>query len=186
MGTMGHQLIGRVDFEDKQNEITAHVDFGAYNFKKQDYFWGEIFVKGEMKHEILGNYMGYCDIGGVRYWDYRDKKRIHFPLDYEAPADQTLESQSTKRTDGIFLVNNPIEEAQAEKERLEELQRTDRKNREKAAARRAEGGPKYPEWASRLTAEAFQICRQKTPKFEIEVNSIYSQKEHGWLGVKKS
>jgi hypothetical protein len=145
MGTMGHQLIGRVDFEDKENEITAHVDFGAYNFKKQDYFWGEIFVKGEMKHEILGNYMGYCDIGGVRYWDYRDKKRIHFPLDYEAPADQTLESQSTKRTDGIFLVNNPIEEAQAEKERLEELQRTDRKNREKAAARRAEGGPKYPE-----------------------------------------
>jgi len=37
------------------------------------------------------------------------------------------------------------EEAQEEKERLEELQRSDRKLREKAAERRKNGGPKYPE-----------------------------------------
>ena len=89
--------------------------------------------------------MGFCDIDGVRYWDYRDKKRTHFALDYELPPEQSLPSQSTKRTDGIYLQTKTIEEAQEEKERLEELQRSDRKNREKAAKRRADGGPKYPE-----------------------------------------
>ena len=36
-----------------------------------------------------------------------------------------------------------MEEAQAEKERLENLQRHDRKLREQAAERRSKGGPKY-------------------------------------------
>jgi len=31
--------------------------------------------------------MGFCDIDGVRYWDYRDKKRTHFALDYELPPE---------------------------------------------------------------------------------------------------
>jgi len=31
--------------------------------------------------------MGYVDFDGVRYWDYREKRRIHFPVDYEAPED---------------------------------------------------------------------------------------------------
>jgi hypothetical protein len=38
-----------------------------------------------------------------------------------------------------------VEEAQEEKERLEELQRGDRKLREAVEKRRKEGGPKYPE-----------------------------------------
>jgi len=89
--------------------------------------------------------MGYIDIDGVRYWDYREKRRIHFPVDYEAPEEETLPSQCTKRTDGLYLRTKTIEEAQDEKERLEELQRSDRKLREKAAARRAAGGAKYKE-----------------------------------------
>lgn len=144
MGSFGHQLIGKVEFEDKQNNIKAYINYTGYTFKKQDYCWGELFVDGARKHEIVGNYMGYLDFDGVRYWDYREKNKVHFTVDYEAPADQTLESQCTKRTDGIFLQTKTIDEAQEEKERLEDIQRTDRKGREKAEARRKDGGAKYP------------------------------------------
>lgn len=67
--------------------------------------------------EITGNYVGYLDFGGVRYWDYRDK-RAHTPiLDEPNP----LPSNSNYRTDAIYLQTRPVEEAQAEKERLEDI-----------------------------------------------------------------
>lgn len=145
MGSFGHQIVGKVEFQDQQNDIKAFLQFNGYTFKKQDYVYGEIHVDGKKRHEIFANYTGFLDIDGVRYWDYREKLRIHFPVDYEAPEEMTLESQSTKRTDGIALQTKTIEEAQEEKERLEELQRGDRKRREAAEKRRKEGGPKYPE-----------------------------------------
>ena len=73
--------------------------------------YGELLVDGKRKHEIIGNYMGFLDFDGVRYWDYREKNRIHFPVDHEEPFDETLESQCTKRTDGLFLRMRTIEEA---------------------------------------------------------------------------
>lgn len=97
------------------------MQFGAYTLKRQDYIWGELYVDGKKKHEITGNYMGWLNFDNVRYWDYREKHKVHFPVDYEAPPEQTLESQCTKRTDGIFLQTKTIDEAQEEKERLEEL-----------------------------------------------------------------
>ena len=121
------------------------MQFDPTYFGKQDYIYGEILVNGEKKCEINGNYMGYLDFDGVRYWDYREKHKIFFPVDYEDPSEQTLESQSTKRTDGLYLKTRTIEEAQEEKERLEILQRNDRKLRQKAEARRKNGGPKYEE-----------------------------------------
>jgi len=65
--------------------------------------------------------MGFLDFDGVRYWDYREKNRVHFSVDYEPPADKSLPSQSTKRSDGIFLDTKTVDEAQEEKERLENL-----------------------------------------------------------------
>jgi len=46
MGSFGHRLVGKVNFEDKANELSAYVNFGAYTFKKQDYVWGEIKKAG--------------------------------------------------------------------------------------------------------------------------------------------
>jgi hypothetical protein len=40
MGTMGHQLIGKMSFEDAQNGITASFEFGNVRGKTQDYFTG--------------------------------------------------------------------------------------------------------------------------------------------------
>ena len=87
--------------------------------------------------------MGYLEFDGVRFWDYREKRRVHFPVDRIVPDEVSLPSQSSKRTDGIFKRTKSIEEAQEEKERLEEIQRSDRKLREQAEARRKNGGLKY-------------------------------------------
>jgi hypothetical protein len=41
--------------------------------KTQDYFTGAI-LKGQTKvSDIRGNYMGFIDFDGKRYWDIREK-----------------------------------------------------------------------------------------------------------------
>lgn len=147
MGNFGHQLTGTVEFHDEENDLHGHIQYGAYTFSKQDYCWGEIKRgDGTRISEIKGTYVGYLDFDGVRYWDYREKMRVHTEVDYVAPDEETLPSQASKRTDGIFLLEKTVEEAQEEKERLEELQRSDRKLRETVEKRRKEGGAKivYP------------------------------------------
>ena len=87
--------------------------------------------------------MGYLNFDGVRYWDIRDKDKFHFPLRQEDAPSDSLPSDSIKRTDRLFLEERPVDEAQTEKERLENLQRHDRKLREECDKRRANGGTKF-------------------------------------------
>ena len=141
MGSVGHQLVGTVTFKDEQNGLEGSYQFGAYSFSKQDYVYGEIKRDGQRVCEVKGNYCGYLDFGGVRYWDARGKDVVHHATAGEDP--DSLPSQATRRSDGRFLIARPIVEAQEEKERLENLQRHDRKLREAAEKRRKAGGPKY-------------------------------------------
>lgn len=140
MGTFGHQITGKLEYRDEKNKLTAYVDFGAYMFKKQDYVWGEIKKDGKRVSEITGNYMGWLSFDDVRYWDYRESDKVNYPVE---GAPYHLPSDSRNRTDGIFLVTRPVEEAQTEKERLENIQRKDKAMREASAARRESGGPKF-------------------------------------------
>ena len=110
-GTIGHQLVGKIVFYDRENELFAEITYGAYYFSKQHYFHGYITKNGAKLSEIKGTYAGYCDFDGVRYWDYREKNRVCYYVDYEVPADQSLPSQSSKRTDGLFKKEKTIEEA---------------------------------------------------------------------------
>ena len=88
-----------------------------------------------------GNYVGYLDFDEVRYWDVREKETVFHPIAGEEP--NPLPSHAGYRSDGRFFISKTVEEAQAEKERLENLQRHDRKLREQAAERRSKGGPKF-------------------------------------------
>lgn len=117
MGTFGHQRIGRQEFTDEANNLTAFIEYNAYMFKKQDYLWGEIKRDGKRVCEITGNYVGFVDFDSVRYWDYRELERIHHPVEGAAGH---LSSDARSRTDSIFLRTRTVEEAQAEKVRLEE------------------------------------------------------------------
>lgn len=68
---------------------------------------------------MTGNYTGFLDFDGVRYWDIRKAEDTFFPLAGE--ESNPLLSSASKRTDGRFLLSKTVEEAQEEKERLENL-----------------------------------------------------------------
>jgi len=38
MGTMGHQILGKMTFEDDANRLQASFEFGNVRSKTQDYF----------------------------------------------------------------------------------------------------------------------------------------------------
>lgn len=74
MGTMNHQVSGKVTFTDESNGVTGFIEYGAYNFRKQDFVWGEIHQNGQKVSDVTGNYNGYLDFDEVRYWDVREKE----------------------------------------------------------------------------------------------------------------
>lgn len=131
-------------FEDTANEIRATFKFGNVRGKTGDYFRGKIKSKGKAISKIHGNYMGYIDFDGVRYYDVREKAAIHFPIYAKGTA--SLPSDSTKRSDTTTLQTGDVAAAQIAKEELEILQRHDAKLRETVRMRRANGGPKLKRW----------------------------------------
>ena len=82
-------------YDDEQNGLKATLQYGAYRFKKQDYCWGEIHQNGEKVSEIVGNYRGWLDFDGLRYWDHRRKDDVIFGIAGEAP--DALPSQASRR-----------------------------------------------------------------------------------------
>ena len=142
MGTMGHQLCGDLKFEDEANGVVGTLKLGAFKRKTQDYFDGEIKVNGERVSKISGNYMGYMDFDGVRFWDARTcADKVWFPI--SAMGESALPSDSLKRIDSVYLNTRPMDEAQQAKEDLEALQRNDRKMRETVSKRRTTTGQKF-------------------------------------------
>ena len=76
-------------------------------------------MNGKKVCEITGNYMGYIDIDGVRYWDLRDDEEFqkHYKPDIRDP--KPLPSDSTSREDRRQLIELDYEAAQSEKENLD-------------------------------------------------------------------
>ena len=151
-GALVHQITGRVDFLDEANGITAYIEYGDGGVRKnpKDYVKGEIQNRnGSTVSQIFGNYMGYLDFDGERYWDVR--KQVNY-LPQDLPKTETvlpggktsllLPSDTTFRPDTCQMLAGDVESAQQCKNDLEEIQRRDRKLREAAEKRRKEGGPK--------------------------------------------
>jgi len=59
-------------YEDKRNNVVGWFEPGNVKGKEQDFFKGEITKDGKWVCEIFGNYMGFIDFDGVRYWDLRE------------------------------------------------------------------------------------------------------------------
>lgn len=74
MGTMGHQLTGKITFTDEANGIVAWYEPGTMRRKTQDYVVGQVTVHGKKVCDVYGNYMGYMDFNKIRYWDIRELK----------------------------------------------------------------------------------------------------------------
>jgi len=61
-------------------ETSEKCKFPFATCRPQDQFYGEIHWNGKKLLEVQGNYMGYVDIGGVRYMDLREQEHWFFPV----------------------------------------------------------------------------------------------------------
>jgi len=108
--------------------------------RPQDYFKGEIQLQGQKVCDISGTYLGFMDFSGLRYFDGRQSASVTSAI---LPEEKLLGSDSLFRLDSKTLEKGNIDEAQKEKELIEQSQRADRKLREAVAERRKQGGRKF-------------------------------------------
>jgi hypothetical protein len=97
-------LIGKTEFKDLKNGLTAWYDLGGVKGRPSDYFKGEILKDGKVVSKMFGNYAGYLDFDEVRYWDVREEtnyriKGVEFGTRDCIPSDCRLriDSQSLKQ-----------------------------------------------------------------------------------------
>jgi len=126
IGTMYRQVTGRQDYKDETNHITAYIETGAK--KVQDYLKGSISQYGQEIYSIKGNYNGYIEFNGERYWDIRETKAFGI---YPSSASTTLPSDSRCRLDLIAAKTEDKDSdiPQDQKDALENNQRHDAKLR---------------------------------------------------------
>lgn len=141
MGSLYMWIHGKIEFRDTENEIYAWYNIGSVKRKSQEYFEGEIVAKGKVTDKISGNYCGYIDFNKKRWFDVREVDLVFHKFNDE-DMEKTLPSDCVKRTDSRKLSQSLLDEAQAQKEEIEKLQRKDRAGREAASKRRAAGGAK--------------------------------------------
>lgn len=121
-GTLVHQLVGRCDFKDDKNGITAYYYLGQGGPTKKspkDYLIGEISKDGKVISQIKGNYMGWLEFDGIRYFDVRDMQNFKpSPLSESITCSEVkgslrkkLKSDATERLDCISFIDGDIEKA---------------------------------------------------------------------------
>jgi hypothetical protein len=64
--------------------------------------------KGQKVSEVYGNYIGFMDFDGKRYWDLREQV-VHQVNG--VPLESALPSDSRKRLDSIALISGQVEQA---------------------------------------------------------------------------
>lgn len=75
-------------------------------------------MEGEELSTLNGNYMGYIEFDNKRYWDVRDQQLYEIK---GLPLEQVLESDSRKRKDSQALLAGDVDDAQNQKNNMEEL-----------------------------------------------------------------
>ena len=125
-GCLRHESIGEMSFIDHINGYTSNFKLGNVYGKFSDFFEGTIEKDGEVVSNFKGSYLEYIDFDGQRFWDIRRN------IDIEAfPIKDQIKSSSIYRPDSLCLYERKLEQAQEEKDKLENLQRKDRALRKK-------------------------------------------------------
>ena len=65
-------------------------------------------MKGKKVSSIYGNYCGYLDIDGKRWWDLRDVAAVYH-LFRGVASEESLPSDATKRKDAVPLLTGDQE-----------------------------------------------------------------------------
>lgn len=90
--------------------MTAWYDIGGVKGRPSDYFRGEILKDGKVVCKLFGNYAGYIDFDGVRYWDVREETNYKIK-GVELRTTDCIPSDCRLRIDSIALKQNNVEEA---------------------------------------------------------------------------
>ena len=127
VGNFIHESLGEMIFRDETHGLQTKFKLGNYKEKKlSDYFIGEIKDdNGKILSKFKGSYLSYIEFDGVRYWDIRR----NIDIDYYPVKDQ-IKGSSIYREDCQLLYERKMQEAQKAKEKIEELQRYDKKLRD--------------------------------------------------------
>ena len=108
-GNLSWQNVGEWTLEDATNGLTASIQMGTVKGQPQDFFAGEICKNGVKVSTISGNYMGFVDFDGVRYWDLRDEKQLPKHFRPKWTSKDRLTSDSTLRLDRMYLCNSDLD-----------------------------------------------------------------------------
>jgi hypothetical protein len=100
LGTMKHETLGEVLFEDPVNNISALIITGKVKKKPTDYISGDIKVNGKVVSSCLGSYLGFIEFDGKRYWDFRHILPLKMNI-----VTSSLQSDHLKRTDRKLLAS---------------------------------------------------------------------------------
>ena len=124
------QWEGSIKFEDRKNNIECEVNFpekGIFGLSRgitYDMITGTIFKDGQDVCEVTGSWLSHLNFNGKTLWELENSDII-LPMRSENP----LPSDCRFREDSVALGEGDLEQAQIEKERLEVLQRLDKKLR---------------------------------------------------------
>ena len=124
-GVLKTETLGVVKYIEKRFNVSCSVEIGQRKGELSDFLYGEIMVENKVVSVMKGNYMSHIEFDGVRYWDIRQ----NFPIKIIEKCNN-LPSSSLFRQDRILLEKGNLVEAQENKEKIENLQRYDRKLRE--------------------------------------------------------
>jgi hypothetical protein len=124
------QWEGSVKFFDQKNGLECELTFpekGMFGLERgltHDMLTGSILQDGKEICEVDGSWLSHLGFNGKNYWTLENSDII-FPLRPEI----SLPSDCRYREDACALADGDLDHAQYEKERLEVLQRSDKKLR---------------------------------------------------------
>jgi len=113
-------ICGKCEFNDEKNGIQAWYEINSPQKgrgKARDYFVGEIKKDGKVVSKLFGTYMGYIDFDRQRYWDIREMHNFAV-IDTDLKT-EALPSDCRNRIDSLKLLEGDVEEAQTNKDFLE-------------------------------------------------------------------
>ena len=119
-----HETVGEVKYIEKQYNVSCNVQIGKQKGMPSDYIYGEIMIGNKVVSVLRGSYMSHIEFDGICYWDIRE----NFPIKIIQKS-KNLPSSALDREDRKLLELGRFSEAQEAKEKIENLQRYNRKLR---------------------------------------------------------
>jgi hypothetical protein len=107
---MYYQIHDSLIVTDEENGLYCELKIGSVKKRTCEYFEGEILRHGQLLCKINGNYCGYIDFDGVRYYDEREIPAMWKEY-VDVPENQRLPSDSCHRDDMQLLAIGAVPQA---------------------------------------------------------------------------